>query len=451
MNEEELTRRLSNAADIAPPASSPFDMTMSASHHGRLRPPLVVPAVAGLLIVGGLGFVAGRHTSGSNTTSTAAPAATPTADHPRTSGPEGTDAPIPTQTSDPASEPTLARPDDEFTIEVVSPEGGPPGFGGDFVPVIERTVGDVRVRISETPPIDINDQEPLVEFEITETSGPDGVHFDPEPPDSAPECEITIGTLISLDGRTIRDALAYPRYTDLFDEPTYAAYAMATMYQSPVVVVDVVAPGAVSVSATALDPVGQSTDASELSDGRAVLVLSAEPGVLNDQSDPADFIEVTATMADGSTVAVSDAFSLAHQSCGPSPLPAAGEQPSDPHATFAEVEASLQRLVDPDVPRDEKDALLDDWTGVGENVDSSEVVIEDHVFTSPTEVWFRYIVRTSDRDRSDLYGVANRVDGAWQFRRQMMCERLTVAGGACTPAAGPIGPNDATHTIFYED
>lgn len=140
--------------------------------------------------------------------------------------------------------------------------------------------------------------------------------------------------------------------------------------------------------------------------------------------------------------------------CNPPPpeLPAPGEQPDDP----AEAEQALRErfalLWDLNVERDGKRSVLDDWSGVeaaveavlaggfAETAAAAEHRIEEVVFTSPTDAWFRYALLTDIASFYERYGTATLIDGDWQFPRAVMCQDLSLGGGTCEPGFEPILP-----------
>jgi hypothetical protein len=141
--------------------------------------------------------------------------------------------------------------------------------------------------------------------------------------------------------------------------------------------------------------------------------------------------------------------------CTPPPpaLPPAGPQPADAAAAEASIRERFDLLWDWETPRDEKpDDLLDDWTGVAEAVETvrqggfgdtartAEQIITELVFTSPTEAWFRYDIRTDITDFRDRFGYANFIDGSWRLARDMICQDLALAGAQCVPGFVAIQP-----------
>ncbi len=104
-------------------------------------------------------------------------------------------------------------------------------------------------------------------------------------------------------------------------------------------------------------------------------------------------------------------------------------------------------------PFEEKPAgLLDDDTGVAAAIEvarngdyadavaTAEYTIEDFVFTSPTEAWFRYAIDAGESYFGQRYGTAHLIDGSWRIARGVICQDLALAGAPCEPDPGPIYP-----------
>jgi hypothetical protein len=109
------------------------------------------------------------------------------------------------------------------------------------------------------------------------------------------------------------------------------------------------------------------------------------------------------------------------EACEPPPpaLPEAGEQPADAAAAEAAVRDVFSTLFGSTVPYEDKpDGLLDDDSGIDEAIEvarngvyadavaTAVYTIEDFVFTSPTEAWFRYTIDTDTSYFSQRYGTA---------------------------------------------
>jgi hypothetical protein len=142
------------------------------------------------------------------------------------------------------------------------------------------------------------------------------------------------------------------------------------------------------------------------------------------------------------------------QECNPPPpaLPPAGEQPADAAAAEQTVRDRFDLLWDLATPRDQKpDDLLDDWTGVTEAVQevldggfadaarSAERTVTGLVFTSATQAWFTYQLRTMFGN-FDRFGYATLIDGSWRLSRDVVCQDLAMAGVQCVPSSNTIQP-----------
>lgn len=127
-------------------------------------------------------------------------------------------------------------------------------------------------------------------------------------------------------------------------------------------------------------------------------------------------------------------------------LPSAGvDQPADPAAAEAEIEANLDSLYgnpDDDVDRSN---VIDDASGLdvvrdqvedngfGDEAESATVTIQELVFTSPEEAVFRYTLTTSAANFGGQIGRARLLDGTWKITRGTLCQDLAKAGATCPP------------------
>ncbi|MEM8747000.1 MAG: hypothetical protein AAGF91_09885 [Actinomycetota bacterium] len=169
-----------------------------------------------------------------------------------------------------------------------------------------------------------------------------------------------------------------------------------------------------------------------------------------------DVTPMVVRLADGSTFDVdpygpSPAYPEPGDPCGPpaypgSELPAAGDPPPDPAAAEQEIRERHALLVDQDQPGDDKLIdLLDDATGVAEALDgalngsladaarSAEYTIDELIFTSPAEAFFRYTIQTSSGTFSGRLGAAGLSDdGTWRISRATLCQDLSLAGSPCS-------------------
>ncbi len=141
------------------------------------------------------------------------------------------------------------------------------------------------------------------------------------------------------------------------------------------------------------------------------------------------------------------------QECQPGPpptlpLPPAGEQPLDPVAAEAQILDAYSRALDRTVILpDEDPSSVDDITGIAEaaaEVDAGEMAevaataehdVEELVFTTPNEAWFRYTITTTLGTVTGQFGIARFNGSVWQITRDTICQDLQRAGGTCVPAA----------------
>jgi hypothetical protein len=145
------------------------------------------------------------------------------------------------------------------------------------------------------------------------------------------------------------------------------------------------------------------------------------------------------------------------QSCTPPPpaLPDAGEQPEDPAAAEAEIRSAMTSLYGAIGDGVERADFIDDPTGVAEareqvqaggyagDAARARATIDELVFTSPDEAWFRYSIDTDGNDFDNRYGIAVAIDGVWKITRSTVCQDLSLAGGDCGAGWEPIHPPGA--------
>jgi hypothetical protein len=255
---------------------------------------------------------------------------------------------------------------------------------------------------------------------------------------------------IGLSGPGLIDVTGATWYSEMQGDVAVSASQAGWADGQPMGVVAVQASdGITEVAATS----GDVSDRAAPTGGAVVLLL---PGI-----DP---------YTDGYTVEVTDAAGPRtltdaelnpsnspewREACEPPPpaLPEAGEQPADAAAAEAAVREVFATLFDTTVLREDKpDDLLDDDTGVDEAAESARsgdfgdaaasavYTIEDFVFTSPTEAWFRYGIDTSMGHFGQRYGTASLIDGSWRIARAVICQDLAMAGAPCEPDVTPIYP-----------
>lgn len=218
-----------------------------------------------------------------------------------------------------------------------------------------------------------------------------------------------------------------------------------------------------ATEATVVGPAGQ-TDTATAADGTLVVVLTGD--------GPFDDYELTITTPDGPVVmGPGDGFPYGgpewEADCHPPPpeLPQPGEQPVDADAAEAEIRANVALVYDQTVDRQDKpDHLLDDWTGVAEAqaavgeagfadaAASAAHTVEELVFTSPTEAWFRYRLDTSAGAFTGRFGVVRFIDGNWSLVRATLCQDLALAGGTCADGRHfQVMPGSDVFEFPYDD
>lgn len=255
---------------------------------------------------------------------------------------------------------------------------------------------------------------------------------------------------IGLSGPGLIDVTSASWYTELHTQVAVSAAQAGWADGQPLAVIAVqVGDGVTEVAATS----GDVSDRTAPAGGAAILLL---PGI--DPYSTAYTVEVTD--ASGTRTLTDAELNPANtpewrEACEPPPpaLPDAGEQPADPAAAEAAVRDVFATLFGGSVPfEDQPDGLLDDDAGVDEAfavarngayadaVATAVYTMEDFVFTSPTEAWFRYAIDTGASYFSQRYGTAHLIDGSWRIARAVICQDLALAGAPCEPDPGPIYP-----------
>lgn len=264
-------------------------------------------------------------------------------------------------------------------------------------------------------------------------------------------CWATAESRLTIDGPDVVDVLGYGWYEELFKglsvQPIDAGWADG----HPLRILQVqTAPDATEVAVVWVDG---ASDRTAVVDGVAVLVVDGE--------NPYTDYTFEITDATGTRSMTNEDLDYQHRdpdfraACEEPPpaLPEAGEQPVDPAAAEAALLERFEILWDRSIAEGNKpDDLLDDRTGVDEAItmvfdgmysdsaDSAAHTVEELVFTSPTEAWFRYGIDTINGYFSPRYGTATLVDGVWVFPRALVCQDLGLAGGGCDPWAEQIYP-----------
>ena len=282
----------------------------------------------------------------------------------------------------------------------------------------------------------------------------------------APWCFESGQLRVSMVGNGIVDVGGVPWFSEPFKGRAVSAILLGGNDSAPQWVVAVQAP--LDVTTVRVVFADGSSDAVAPQNGIALLTGVAEPAVPVAEDgytywlDPTPAYEVTFEGGSEPVSLGTDGVGTwddpeFRESCTPPPpaLPDAGEQPADPAAAEAEVRAAMSMLYGI-IGSDEVGAeLLDDSTGVAEareqvqaggfadDAAGAAATIDELVFTTPAEAWFRYSIDTPGNDFDNRYGIAVLVDGAWKITRATVCQDLSLAGGDCGGGWQPIFPPGA--------
>lgn len=214
---------------------------------------------------------------------------------------------------------------------------------------------------------------------------------------------------------------------------------------------------------------GTEVDRARVANGIAMVVM---PERALGEGETVNNISVVVVAADGQQSAplpLTPPERTTSPECGPGEqpvrsLPAAGVQPADSTAATAQIRQRYALLVDRSIPADQKPSdLLDDYTGVqaaiagmdrGQYADvaaSATYAIDELVFTSPDEAWFRYTITTSASTWPDRFGQAHLNGGIWQITRATVCQDLALAQSACNPNPLAVVPPDPGFDAAWQE
>ena len=270
----------------------------------------------------------------------------------------------------------------------------------------------------------------------------------------APWCYESGQLRVSMSGNGVVDIGGVPWYAEAFRGRAVSWLTLGGNDADPQWVVVVQAPAdAVNVRAVFADG---STDEVAPQNGIAVLTAPGEVSTPIDEGDytywedPIPSFELT--FEGGAEPVTLESDSVGdwddpefRESCTPPPpaLPDAGEQPEDPAAAEAEIRAAMTELYSVIGSAAESGDLIDDPTGVAdaraqvqaggfaETAASAVATIDELVFTTPDEAWFRYSIDTDMSFFDNRYGISVLVDGVWKITRSTVCQDLSMAGGDC--------------------
>jgi len=323
-------------------------------------------------------------------------------------------------------------------------------FGGQpMTPVFDRVTDDgytLRAHLGEP-------------WDVSYETG--GVGWQP-----APWCYESAQIRVALGGDGVIDVGSVPWYREPYNGRAVSIVSLGALDGTPRwVVVAQTPPGTTAVSVTFGDG---STDTTSPQNDIAVLTVPGHMPVEVDEGGGTYLVNATpayeiAFESPNGTIA-QDSDSVGNwddpefrASCEPPPpaLPDPGEQPADPAAAEAEIVAAMTALYDSTVLLDQEGGYLDDATGIADaraqvaegsysnEASTSVAVVEELVFTSPTEAWFRYRIDTAGIGLTNRYGIAVDVDGAWKITRSTICQDLSMAGGDCGGGWETIRPPGA--------
>lgn len=414
----------------------------------RWRPLAVVGALCAVAVALGVGFGIGRSIGDSDADNAAVEsgAEPEPADEPAATVPEpaaGSETPPPEEApSDaPASDVASSYLDSTVTDSDMGSSMSMSASGGvgytlfgdqTMTPLAQRVTADgFTLAVHRTAP-----WESDVMWEMSPDPGGDG--WQP-----APWCYESGQMRVAVTGNGMIDVGAVPWFSEPYLGRAVAPIALgAADGQARWFVVVQVAADATNVMATFADG---TVDSMAPQNGIAVLVGPPAPIPASLPPDVDVAIEggvaAGVVASDGTGTWADDEF---RESCQPPPpaLPAPGEQPADPAAAEAVIVDAMTALYDRTAPGDRND-FVDDLTGVTEALDQvaagtyadqaegAIAVVEELVFTSPTESWFRYRIETPQSVFDNRFGIARQIDGNWKITRATICQDLAMAGGDC--------------------
>ena len=417
------------------------------SEGGRVRRRLVAGVAATMLVAaaGGAGYGIGRNVDGASTTSpTAGTADAEAADGARST--PTTAAPAQPVTTEPAGDEfgddsSIASDGDSAAGGIrASGSMGYPAFGTQPMELLFERVTDggftLRAQLGQL-------------WEQYQDGDWGAGEWQP-----APWCFESGQLRVSMTGNGIVDVGGVPWFSEPFKGRAVSSMLLGGNDSAPQWVVVVQAP--LDVITVRIVFADGSIDAVAPQNGIAVLTGPGQPAepVTDDGytywMDPIPAYEVTFEGGADPVSLSADAVGTwddpeFRESCTPPPpaLPDAGEQPADPTTAEAEVRAAMSTLYGTVGTDDVGSDLIDDPTGVAEareqvqeggfadDAAGATATIDELVFTTPAEAWFRYSIDTPGNDFDNRYGIAVLVDGVWKITRATVCQDLALAGGDC--------------------
>lgn len=425
---------------------------------GRPRRRALAVLGASMLVAGagGIGFGIGRSADDNGTVvPSAAPDTEPAvtaAAPPPTAAPDS--APVSTEAiRNEVGDVMAEESSSESTSMVASGGGGWSMFGGEPMELLtERTTDSgvvLRAHLGQLWEMEFGEYEDF--------GGPEGWR----PPAwcfESGQVRIALGGG-EATGTSVIDVGSVSWWTEPFAGRAVSALNLGSADANPYRVVFVQAPASVTNVSVTFDD--GASDSTAPVNGVAILAVpGASPAGAPDArwiGPPTDF-DVSFDEADGGEATTVDGSRTGYsdpefqQSCSPPPpeLPEAGEQPADPVGDETRI-VDLMAAIYGDDNGDNEDRI-DDLAGVAEAREqvrnggfeeaaaSAEAIVEELVFTSPTEAWFRYRIETTTGIFSERFGIAVNIDGTWKITRATICQDLSLAGGDCGGDVSPIRP-----------
>jgi hypothetical protein len=439
--EDRLRRHLAEQARTAQPRADLDDLTQRLARGNGRRRAVAAIGVCAALVAGGIGgFAIGRSDADDGGGDVVA-AEDPTGDVP---APDATTIP-----PDPAPVDTIV---DTMTVTTV-----PATWGGDGSATPDTTV--LLDRFAEPGAFAGADSSlSLVTTRTTATGdalrlyrqpawapGDDGNPFWDTPATCVAvssavaewSTELAVGTAVATIFQEPRDGLVATAV------PVGVAEGVPT-----IVVVVQVAPDVHEV--TASFP-GGATDAAGPVDGLAVLAGPApdlDQQAANASGDLGVAVSTDTGLVDDSLSPYgTDLYPPECQPPAPS-LPEPGEQPADPDAARAELEAVFELVHDGSIPVEERAGHLEGGpdlmvpiveqllaSSYADQVRAARGVIDDLVFTAPDEAWVEYHIEIDGSPSfSGRFGQMLLVDGSWVLASETYCRDVALAGISCPPA-----------------
>jgi hypothetical protein len=429
--EDRLRRHLAEQAGTAQPRADLDDLTRRLARGDGRRRAVAAIGVCAALLVGGIGGFAIGRSDADDPGDDVVAAEDPTAEVP---APDATTTPPDAAPVDPTPLTTVPATTIPVTGVGVGRDTGAGGFGPPWAMSLVTTrttpTGDV-LRLYQQPPW---------------TPGDDGNPFWDAP-----------ATCVSVSAVTAEwsvDAAVGMTSATVFQEPrdglvaTAAPVGVAEGVPTIVVIAQV---GADVQEVTATFP-GGAIDAAAPVGGMAVLaapVPGLDPEAGYEGDDLGVVVATDTGIVDDSVVAYGYDERAMQECQPPAPtLPEPGEQPADPDAAAAEVEAALETFLDASRPVEERAVLLEGGIDVmapvvdellagsfADQVRQARGFVDDLVFTAPDEAWVEYHIEVGGSPSfAGRFGQLRLVDGAWVITTETYCRDVTLAGVTC-PAA----------------